>query len=64
MKIIYCKGCNIYLGEIRDAKLKKGIVYLCSDCDTKRVASDMVNKPNNNSYDNIFGDIFGGGFKK
>ncbi len=57
-KTIYCKGCNTYLGEIRDAKLKKGIVYLCSNCDTKRIASDLGKKEKPIDYMDLFGDIF------
>lgn len=41
---IYCKGCNSYLGEIRDGKLKKDIVFLCSVCEYKRLASDLAAK--------------------
>ena len=33
---INCKSCKTYLGEIRDAKLKKGISYLCRSCENKR----------------------------
>lgn len=29
---IYCADCGCYLGVIRDAKLKKGLVTLCADC--------------------------------
>lgn len=29
---ISCNECNKNLGEIRDALLAKGIVYLCSEC--------------------------------
>lgn len=29
---INCSGCGKYLGEIRDAKLAKGIDYRCSAC--------------------------------
>lgn len=32
MKKIICKECNKYLGEIRDAKLRKGISFLCKEC--------------------------------
>ena len=32
------------MGEIRDAKLRKGIVYLCGTCETKRLASDLAVK--------------------
>jgi len=41
---ILCKGCSKYMGEIRDAKLRKGITYLCSECETKRIASDLAQK--------------------
>ena len=33
---IKCAGCNDYMGEIRDATLKKGMVVLCSDCEKSR----------------------------
>jgi RNase P subunit RPR2 len=29
---IHCQKCKTYLGEIRDATLRKGIVYLCRKC--------------------------------
>lgn len=32
MKKIHCEKCHKYLGEIRDATLRKGIVYTCSEC--------------------------------
>jgi hypothetical protein len=56
---IFCQGCNLPLGVIRDAKLRKGIVYLCKNCETKRVASDLMNKNKTKKPDNPFGDIFG-----
>lgn len=34
-KVINCHYCNKYLGEIRDAKLHKYIVYLCGECQDK-----------------------------
>ncbi len=33
MKLIYCKDCRLYLGEIRDATLRKGISYRCEKCE-------------------------------
>lgn len=39
---VTCKVCGKYLGEIRDAKLHKKIVYLCDGCDTKRIASGLA----------------------
>lgn len=32
MKHINCHLCNKYLGEIRDAKLRKGTVHICHEC--------------------------------
>ena len=58
---IYCKPCGKYLGTIRDAKLHKEIVFLCKDCDIKRIASDMVNKTNKINRKNSLDDIFGKG---
>ena len=56
---IYCSGCKRYLGLIRDANLRKNIHYLCDNCETKRLASDLAKK----AKPNDFGDIFGGIFK-
>lgn len=36
MRVIYCEKCKKYVGEIRDARLLKGIVFLCKDCNSKR----------------------------
>ena len=58
---IYCIACNRPLGEIRDAKLLKGIKYLCPDCNVKRVASDMMNKTNTTgSVPDFLTDMFRG----
>ena len=55
MKRIYCSGCNKYLGTIRDATLYKGIKYLCPECETKRVASDIYNETQNkNPFESLF----------
>lgn len=47
---IRCEGCRKFLGTIRDATLRKGIVHLCVDCETKRKAADlaMKTKPTDN----------------
>lgn len=51
---IYCNGCRVYLGVIRDAKLRKGMVHLCKNCETKRVASDLASKTTpRNPFDNF-----------
>lgn len=41
MRTIHCHVCGKYLGEIRDAKVMKGIAYLCPTCQ----------KPKESSYD-------------
>jgi len=51
---IHCKPCGTHLGIIRDAKLHKDITYLCSKCETKRLASDWANKTKPNRYGDIF----------
>ena len=38
-KKISCSCCSKYLGEIRDARLRKGIYHLCGDCEIKRKAA-------------------------
>jgi len=59
IKKVYCKPCGKYLGEIRDATLHKKIIFLCDDCETKRLASDMKNKTEPKmSYEDLFGGIF------
>lgn len=32
MRQIRCKDCEAYLGEIRDASLRKDLVTLCQEC--------------------------------
>ena len=36
-KLIYCEDCRKYLGEIREATLRTGIIYLCAPCNKKRL---------------------------
>jgi hypothetical protein len=31
---IHCHKCHVYLGVIRDAKLRKDIVHVCGTCST------------------------------
>ena len=38
---IYCSSCSKYLGEIRDATLRKNTHHLCDQCEIKRKAADM-----------------------
>ena len=59
-RLISCIGCNRYLGEIEVAKLHKDIKYLCPDCDTKRIASDLAKKSVPYDMPDFFSDLFGG----
>ena len=55
---VYCYLCHLYLGEIRDAKLKKEISYLCKDC----VSIIKLKFTNTQTPSNV-SDLFGGIFK-
>ena len=57
---IYCVGCDKYMGEIRDASLRKVIHYLCDKCNTKRIASDMGKNNKKDDYSDYLKDLFGG----
>lgn len=67
---IECCRCHTYLGEIRDAKLKKGIVYMCDGCITAYRALELAHQtgaersPYGDLFNGAFGDIFGNKFKK
>ena len=55
---IYCAGCTVYLGVLRDATLKKGIKFLCAKCETKRVALEMQRKTSGSDMEELFGGLF------
>ncbi len=58
---IYCSGCQLFLGEIHKASLRKNISHLCENCENKRYNTKKPDK----TYDDtsIFDDIFGKDFK-
>ncbi len=62
-KAIYCKSCNKYLGEIRDAKLRIGTSYACNDCSYKlEPAENHTKKIKPEEFDNFIkehGDLLG-----
>jgi len=61
MRRIHCAGCGKYLGEIRDATLRKGIVHLCDGCNMKRLASDLANKTAPKSpFEDLMDNFFSG----
>ena len=57
-KIIKCAKCNEYLGEIRDATLRKGVSFNCGKCHkdaaqpSKRYVSRLLD------FAKIFDDFF------
>jgi len=56
---INCCICNLYLGEVRDATLRKNVAHICKDC-LQKVRS--ANKRKRNSDDMLppeFKSIFG-----
>lgn len=59
---INCEKCKKDLGEIRDGSLRKGMVYLCKECNTQRIALELMrrNKKYKHPFGGIFKDIFGG----
>jgi hypothetical protein len=64
-RILKCSGCNTELGVMELGKIRKGTVFLCENCDNKRVGALMkmeANKYNPSKpggYGDIFGDLFG-----
>ena len=43
---IHCADCGLYLGEIRDATLRKGITHRCERCSSTQIPDflqDLVN---------------------
>ncbi len=51
---IYCKKCEIILGEIRDARLRKNVSYLCNVC-TKKLITGKSNKSTRSTKKNTTG---------
>lgn len=52
---IHCIKCSTYLGVIRDARLMKGILFLCPKCNISTLEDDHHQS---SVYD--FGKIFEG----
>ena len=54
---ILCVKCNKYVGLIRDAKLMKGLTFLCPSC-----TAEIIDKPKKtkSTFDEMFSeDAFG-----
>jgi hypothetical protein len=65
-RIIYCYKCNVYVGTIRDAKLMKGLSFICATCVKKEKQDTTLNIPkSNDAFNNLFTEsIFNDIFKK
>lgn len=61
-RIIRCDKCHLNLGEIRDAKLRKGIVHFCEPC-SRNMKAQVAAAASNFKKNPDFSDIFGGVFK-
>jgi len=58
MRQINCSGCNANMGEIRDARLRKGIAFLCADCETRRIrALSYISRIGGANGRDVVGDI-------
>jgi hypothetical protein len=62
---IYCSGCQLYLGEIVKANIRKNSIHLCNVCESKRYKNykeTKTQKSANADLPDDFCDLFG--FKK
>ena len=59
---IHCKHCNKFMGELRDASIRNGMVVYCKECDSA-IQLQLVGKSKSvpSDFGEIFGDIFGAG---
>lgn len=55
---IFCSECKTYLGEIRDAKLKKDMAHLCAKCESARRLMKTAMGTKDNPLKDLFGDLF------
>lgn len=59
-RIIHCHICRVYVGTIRDARLMKGVVFTCPNCQEtpKSKTDDMFGDTTSNPFGDLFGDTF------
>jgi hypothetical protein len=63
---IQCNDCGRHVGIIRDAKLMKGLVFVCPTCIKSKATKDMLDGmfestspyKKNDMFQDLFGDIF------
>jgi hypothetical protein len=58
-RIIYCDYCDKRVGLIRDAKLIKGLTYICPTCRLLIKSKSRNQIKNKADFVNIFGDLLG-----
>ena len=57
---IHCYVCNKYVGVIRDAKLMKGLKFVCPSCsEVDDIKDDYYSSKVPDAFTDLFGDIFG-----
>jgi hypothetical protein len=57
---VKCNGCGKHMGTIRDAKLRKGWVMLCINCqDQKSDNTVTINADSSESFGQQFKNAFG-----
>ena len=67
---IKCCRCNKHVGIIRDAKLMVGLKFICPSCDDEYEKGSLFDdydgkfSSKDDSFMNIFNDIFKKGYKK
>lgn len=52
-KNIHCAGCQLFLGTIEEAKIRKNISFLCRSCETKRVALELKHQNKTSSSSEV-----------
>lgn len=67
-RVIHCIVCKVYVGTIRDAKLMKGLTFVCPTCAESKIQknSDITEDYGeafkqmfgNNGFDAFLGDLF------
>jgi hypothetical protein len=57
MRQIHCYKCGGFLGEIRDAKLKKDMYHVCGKCVRTERTNNMA-KNYENPAENFFKGVF------
>jgi len=55
-----CIKCGKYLGEIRDANLRKNITHLCKECTAILIKPKQKKEEVNDFFNEFFKDMFKG----